>query len=802
MKVPLNWLKEFVEIDCSPTELAEWLTMAGLEVEEITRPFSYLEKVQVVRITAIKPHPNADRLKICQVSDGNKAYEIVCGAPNVQEGILVPLALPGCSLPSGLIVKEAKIRGIKSAGMLCSQKELGLGEDHSGIWLLPSDFQVGTKLIHALYLNDTVLGISITPNRGDCLSMIGVAREVAAITKKKIRLPQFEITEIGTPVFDSIQVTIKHPEHCFRYIARFIRDVEIKPSPLWMQARLLLAGIRPINNIVDITNYVMLEYGQPLHAFDAQKIAQRQIIVRLAHPGEKLVTLDQKEQELKETDLVICDANGPVALAGVMGGLNSEIGPETKEVVLESAYFHPITIRRTAKRLGINTESSYRFEREVDPEATYTAAQRACYFMQKMAQGKVAPGIIDVYPSPKGLPIIYVRIPRIKQILGIEIPKKEIIDILERLQIKVKASGDKIEVIPPSFRHDLVREVDIIEEIARLYGYERIPSDMPVVQLHPLFISPYMKWRDKIKHILSGLGWHEIISYAFIDLKSFDRLLLPPQHPLRKVTKLINPISVDRTVMRSTLIPGLLEAANYNQRQRIYHFRLFELGKVFIQDSPESLPIEKYKLAGVMSGYHFDPSWHFRPEPADFYDLKGTVENLLDTLGIEAHFESARDICYLNPNNAAYVLKGERKLGYLGEVNTQVKQHWELKRLKEVFVFELDLETLWAVTKKEKKVTSLPKFPSSERDVSLVVPKSLSAQPIEEFVLSSKTSYIENIELIDVYEGPPLPKGKRNLTYRLTYRAPERTLTDSEVDKLHKEIVSKILNHFKIEVRQ
>jgi len=801
MRVPLNWLREFVDITCSASELAEMLTMAGLEVEEVEQPFSYLKKVIVVRIDTIKPHPHADKLKICVVTTGERTYEIVCGAPNLQEGALAPLALPGCELSSGIVVKEAEIRGIKSPGMLCSQKELGLGEDHSGIWLLTEDFNLGETLARALHLDDTVLDIAITPNRGDCLSVLGVAREVAAITRQKIHYPTFTVEEAGEPIFSHFRVTIKQREHCYRYIARLIRGIKIQPSPWWLQAKLLLAGLRPINNIVDITNYVMLEYGQPLHAFDAAKIAEGHIIVRLGHPGEKLITLDGKERFLQDTDLLICDANGPIALAGVMGGLNSEITPETKDVLLESAYFNPTTIRRTAKRLNVSTESSYRFEREVDPEGTFKAAQRACFFIQTLAEGTVAPGIIDEYPKPQHPVAIFVRVPRVQQVLGMAIEKEQIVDILQSLQIEVKEVEDKLEVTPPSFRHDLTREVDFIEEIARLCGYEKIPASAPLLPLQAKALSFHQIWRTRIKDILSGLGWHEIITYAFIDPKSFDKLNLPPEHSLRQVIKLLNPLTADRAVMRSTLVPGLLEACSYNHHQRIYHLRIFELGKVFKQIPDAVLPKESYKLGGILSGYHFDFSWHFHTEQADFYDIKGVVEALLQALGInDISYVYQNDIPYLNPANSAYIIKKDECLGYLGEIHSEVKEAWDLKR--SAFLFELDLETVFNLIPKQKQFRPLPKFPSTERDVALVAPEEFAAQVVKDFVTALEVPYLENIEVIDVYQGAPIETGKKSLTYRLTYRAPDRTLTDVEVDKLHKDIVEKILKHFKIEVRQ
>ncbi len=801
MLVPVKWLKEFVDFPYSPAELAERLTMTGLEVEGIEEPFSYLKKVVVGQIETVKPHPNADRLKICVVSLGEDKLEIVCGAPNVREGMRVPLALPGCKLPSGLEVKKTKIRGIKSPGMLCSQKELGLGEDHSGIWALPEDLKIGLSLAEALGLDDAVLEVSITPNRGDCLSILGVAREIAALTKQKVRYPEVNIEETGAPADEEFKVTVVHPDHCYRYVGRLIRDIKLGPSPWWMQARLLLAGIRPINNIVDITNYVMLECGQPLHAFDAERIAKKHIIVRLAKEGERITTLDGKEHALTSLDLLICDLKGPIALAGIMGGHNSEITPETRHVFLESAYFNPVTIRKTAKRLGISTEASYRFEREVDPEGTFFAAQRASYLMQLLAAGKVAPRAIDVYPKPYRPKRVFLRIPRVKQILGMEIKKEQVVDILKALQIEVKEGDNTLELIPPSYRHDLEREIDFIEEVARLYGYENIPSSFPVIPLKAKPISFAQKIREQIKDIMAGLGWSEVITYAFIDPKIFDKLRLPQNHPLRKVPKLLNPLTSDRAVMRSTLIPGLLEACDYNRRQQISHLRLFELSKVFFQHKENNLPEERYKLGGILSGYRYDFSWHFNPpQEADFYDLKGNIEALLKAIGIEGvKFVFQEDIPYLHPARSAYVIKEDKTIGYLGEIHPEVQEAWDLKYT--AFVFELDIDALLGCMPDQKRFKPLPKFPFTSRDAAFIVPLDFVAQEIEDFVFDLKVSYLEKISIIDVYQGKGIPEGTKSLTYRLVYRAPDRTLTDEEVEKIHKTIVNKILKQFPITVR-
>ncbi len=800
MRVPIRWLKDFVDFSYSVQELAERLTMVGLEVEEILTPFSYLKDVFIGQIKEIAPHPNADKLRICRVSLGQSEIKVVCGAPNIKEGMFVPLALEGCELPSGIKVKKARIREIESPGMLCSQKELGLGEDHSGIWSLSSELPLGMPLNKALGLDDVVLEVSITPNRGDCLSILGIAREVAALTGGGIRLPQVEISEIDGDIKQEFKVAIEAPDHCYRYIGRLIKDITIVPSPWWMQARLLLSGLRPINNVVDITNYVMLEYGQPLHAFDAEKIAQKHVIVRLARQGEEICTLDGKRHKLSQDDLLICDAKTPIALAGIMGGYESEITPQTKDVFLESAYFNPITIRKTAKRLGISTESSYRFEREVDPEGTYNAVQRATHLIQTLAQGKVVSGMIDNYPRPYCPKKIALRLPRINQILGVKLEKEVVKGILSNLQIEIREREDTLEVTPPSYRHDLEREIDFIEEIARIYGYDKIEPSFPLVPLKGKQVPSHQKWREQIKDFMVGLGWHEIITYAFIDPKSLDKLLLPQGHEMRRVVRLLNPLTADRSVMRSSLIPGLLDACVYNQHQQINHLRLFELGKVFL-DRGEELPEERYKIGGILSGYHYDPSWHFNPlGAADFFDVKGHLEGLFRLIGIR-NFSCVpcNDIPYLNPTKAAYILQGNLKIGYVGELQAEVQAHWDLK--SPAYVFELDITELLRCIPKQRQFESLPKFPFTFRDASFIVPLRCTAQAIKDFVSSLKVPFLEELEVIDVYQGNEVPEGTRSLTYRFIYRAPDRTLKDKEVEKIHRNIVNKIVKKFQIKVR-
>lgn len=800
MKVPLNWLKEYVDIEISVEKLADLLTMAGSEVEEIIYPFSYLNKVVTGRIHKIKPHPSADKLMVCTIDTGDNHYEVVCGAPNIKEGLIVPLALPGCILPSGLEVSSTEIRGISSWGMLCSEKELGLGDDHSGIYILP-ELPLGKSLNTVLGLDQAVLDIAITPNRGDCLSILGIAREVAALTKGKVYYPQYKIVEEGESIFKHAKVTIQDLDHCFRYVARLIRGIKIKPSPWWLKARLMLAGIRSINNIVDITNYVMLEYGQPLHAFDLSRIAESHIIVRLSKENENITTLDGIERVLNKGELLICDGKGPIALAGIMGGINSQITPTTEDVLLESAYFNPITIRKTAKRLGITTESSFRFEREVDPEGVIKAAHRSAYLMQVLADGKVSHGIIDNYPTPRKRASIYLRTEKVNQILGINLEKQIIHSYLRALGIEIGESKDNVfKVVPPIYRHDLNSEVDLIEEIARLHGYEKIPFSLPMVSLQGFPLSPQVQFREKAKEILRGLGFCEVITYAFMDPSCLDRLRLSKEDPLRQAVALLNPLTEEKSLVRTFLIPGLLDTLSYNQRQGVFNLHLFETSKVFLPTEGEPLPKEVYKIAGISAGDRFLPSCHFRPDPLDFYDLKGGIEELLDQLNVgEAEFFPQREIPYLKENASAYVIKDKETLGYLGEIHPDVKDAWDLKT--SAFIFEIDLNALMKFSLKRKFIP-LPKFPPAERDISIIVPKTFSAKVVLDLVKDMELEYLENIWLFDIYQGPPIEPDKKSLAYRIVYRAKDHTLKDEEVNMIHNHIVNHILQRFNVKLRE
>ncbi|MDD5475559.1 MAG: phenylalanine--tRNA ligase subunit beta, partial [Syntrophales bacterium] len=604
MLVSLKWLRDYVDIKLSPEELAEVLTMAGLEVESVTPGGPDFTGVVVSRITSVMPHPDADKLVICDVDSGSGTIRVVCGAPNVREGLLAPLAPVGATIPGGYTVKHTKIRGQDSRGMLCSEEELGIGDDCSGIMMLDESLAPGEDLRRALGLEDTVFDIAVTPNRPDCLSIIGIAREVAALTGSELRYPDSTCRESGDPIEAEASVEIHSPHLCPRYTARLIRNVTVGPSPAWVRTRLEAVGLRSINNIVDATNFVMMETGQPLHAFDYAFLEEGRIVVRGAEENESFVSLDEKTRALKGDTLMICDGVKPVAIAGIMGGLNSEVQDGTDTILLESAYFDPVSIRKTARLLGMSTDAAFRFERGVDPEGVVKALDRAAQLISDLSGGTVAPGLIDEYPRTiVPPPVITLRTARVRQVLGHSIEPSGMESILLSLEMKVERAGmDDFSVTPPTFRGDLTREIDLIEEVARVNGYDNIPSTIP--HLAPL--SRADRERESIdnliKNAFTGMGYSEVIHYSFTSPDSSRLLGYPENNESWRFVKIANPLTEDGSVMRTTLVYGLLLCAKKNLNLGNNTLKLFETGKVFINTREGSLPLEKERLGGLITG--------------------------------------------------------------------------------------------------------------------------------------------------------------------------------------------------------
>ena len=801
MKVSLNWLKDYVEIRMEIKELINLLTMAGLEVGQAISTGEGFDKIVVAEISSIRKHPNADRLSLVEVKSGKEKFSIVCGATNIREGQKVPFALIGARLPDGVEIKRSKIRGEASEGMLCSEIELGLGQDATGIMILPAELSSGVNFGEALGLKDTILDISITPNRPDCLCIIGVAREIAALTHQRVKYPTLLPSDKREEIHQKTSVTLLDPDLCPRYVARMIEGVKIGPSPNWMKNRLEKVGVRSINNVVDVTNFVMMEYGQPLHAFDFELLEEGRIVVRRAQKGEGFVTLDGVKRILDGEMLMICDGVKPVAIAGVMGGLNSEIKEDTKIVLLESAYFNPMGNRRTSKELGLETEAAYRFGRGIDYGGCVAAANRAAQLIQESAGGRVIEGVVDAYPSPIRPRPIRLRVRKIHQILGTEISTKQARIYLEDLELNVRDEDKDILIVtPPSFRGDLEREIDLIEEIVRMDGYEKIPLTLPKGPPSPEERSREFFLERKAIEILLQHGYYEVVTYSFTSPISWDFIGLYPEDPRRKCLQILNPLTEDYSALRTSLIPGLLETARYNVTRKNSNLKIFELKKVFFAQEGEKLPKEVKYLAGLAMGIDQDPHWAFSPRTIDFYDVKGCVEDLLETLQIEEiKFIRAEDIPYLHPGKASKVLCGKEVLGVLGEVHPQVLSSYEIHG--KAYLFEINFEQMVKWAEEGKRFRPLPKFPAIYRDLSLVIDDDLEVEKVAEAIWNFHQPFIDEVKLFDVYRGAPISEGKKGVSYRIRYQANDRTLTDEEVNRYHEKIIFQLKEIFQVELR-
>jgi len=793
MRVSFQWLQEYVDCGLIPAELADLLTMAGLEVEAIEEVGSELKGVVVARISSFVPHPRADRLSLCRVQvDKKTSYPVVCGARNMKEGDKVALALAGAELPDSVQVEETEIRGERSEGMMCSEAELGLSSSAEGIMILSPDAPVGAPLADVLKVRDHILEVSLTPNRGDCLSMIGVAREVAALTGGKLHLPVPHLPEGADRVEDVVRVSVLDADLCPRYSARLVSGVHIGPSPFWLRARLERAGVRAINNVVDVTNYVMLEYGQPLHAFDFDLLEGGEIVVKRAAEGKRFVTLDEVERVLRDDTLMICDAVRPVAIGGIMGGLNSEIHEDTSRVLLESAYFSPQGIRRTATALGLQTESSYRFERGIDPEGVLTASLRATALIAQLAGGEAATGVIDCYPTPLPRAEIKLRLPKVNTLLGMSLEYKEVRGILKRLHMEVRENkGAEWVVSPPPYRGDVTREVDLIEEIGRLKGYDLIP-----VQAPKMWVMPFREEREealmtRAKDVLVGLGFYEVITYSFISPHALEALRLPPDDFRRHPLPILNPLAEAQSVMRTTLLPGLLETARYNLSHKTGDLKIFESREVYCPQKGERLPREKRSLSGLATGAVFEEGWNIPPQEVDFFYAKGCIERLLAELRTAAPaFTAAQAAPYLHPGTGAVIRLDDKEVGVVGELHPEVAEAFELP--SGVFIFELDLPTLAERSREEITFVPLPRFPSVARDVAVTVDEGTSAGELMEIVRKVDNEYIEAVEVFDCYTGDPIPLGRKGLAFRVRYRSPDRTLTDEEVNEFHRAVLERL----------
>jgi phenylalanyl-tRNA synthetase beta chain len=780
MKVPIKWLKDYVKIDISPKELGDRLTLSGSKVEEVITTGDEITNVVTGRILKIAGHPDAEKLVVCQVEVGeNEPVQIVTGASNMKEGDIVPVALHGSSLPGGLKIKKGKLRGVASNGMMCSEEELGIAsEEHvHGLMILPSDTPLGKDIKVVLGLDNSVIDFEITSNRPDCLSVIGMARETAATLGTKYVLPETKYSVAsGEKIEETIKVEVKD-KLCRRYMARGIKNIKIEPSPSWMQERLMAAGVRPINNIVDITNFVMLEFGQPMHAFDRREISSNVIAVERAGQNEKFITLDEIERALNEDVLCIKDGNKTIGLAGIMGGLNSEIKEDTREVIFECANFNGTNIRISSQKLGLRTEASSRFEKDLDPNLVQIAMDRACGLVVELSAGEVMEGTIDSYEDKIETKTINVDYKWINKFLGTDISKESMKEYLQRLEMDTLIEGDILKIMVPTFRSDVNIKEDVAEEIARIYGYNNIPTT--VANTNNLKGGKDRKQRmdDMVINTMIGCGINQSISYSFVSPKVFDSINLPQDSSLRKAVKIKNPLGEDYSIMRTTTLPSIMESLSRNYSRNIDEVRLFEIGKIYLPDQDENkLPVERNILTIGLYGN------------VDYLNLKGIVENLISAFGIkDASFTREISNSAYHPGKTAALMIKNEYAGVLGEIHPDVSDNYGMGTV--CYAAELNLDILYSYANTEKKYIPLPKYPAVTRDMALIVDDSILVQEIEDVIIKQGGSMLEKVQLFDVYKGKQIPEDKKSIAYSLVYRLENKTLTDVEVNKVHEKIL-------------
>jgi len=786
MKVSLNWLRDYIDITLPLKDLAHRLTMSGTEVKGTEFTGQAWDNIVVGEIITVEPHPNADRLKLVTVDLGVEHSKVVCGAPNVRVGDKVPFARVGAQLidaHTGELVqlKPAKIRGIISEGMACSEKELGISDRHEGLMVLPSEAPLGIPL--ADYLGDAILDLDVTPNRPDCLSVIGIAREVSALTRQEMHLSPPYHQEEGPGIEQLASVEIADADLCRRYCASLIDGVKVAPSPPWMQQRLNACGMRPINNIVDVTNYVMLEYGQPLHAFDFRQIRGGKIIVRRASEGESIISLDGAERILNPDMLVIADSQLPVAIAGVMGGADSEVIAPTTSVLLESANFNPVSIRRTSTNLKLRSEASLRFERGISLELTLPALKRATQLILELAGGKAAKGIIDVYPGRRDTKPILFHTSWVKRLLGIELKREQIVEILTSLGFECQPTNSlEIEVNVPYWRMDVSGAADLVEEIARIIGYDYIPTTMLGGQLPQQQADPLINFREKLRDLLVGCGFQEVITYSLASRERLAKITLP-EYSIR----VANPLTMEQEYLCTSLRPNLLALLSSNQKHEEGGIRLFEIGKVYLPREKD-LPEERQMLVGVLSGPRVERGWLGEKGWLDFFDAKGVVETLLGRVGIEADFEAGKEES-LHPGRAAKIVIDHNVVGIIGELHPKVAESFDLLP-QPVVLFELELEKLLPYMSLRGKYRPLSRFPESVRDIAIVVDAEVPAKKVQDIIHGFPL--VSQVSLFDLYTGEQVPSGKKSLAFRVVYQSPAHTLTDEELEKVEREILARL----------
>ena len=784
MKVPYNWLKDYAEINVDAYELADRLTLSGSAAEEVIMQGDTIKNVVTCQITKIEKHPDADRLSVCQVDIGaEEPIQIVTAATNMKEMDKVPVALHKSTLADGSEIKKGKMRGVVSNGMFCSEEELGIAGDEPvhGLMILQEDAPIGMDIKEYLKLNKAIIDFEITSNRPDCLSIVGMAREAAATLGTSYKMPSFEYeVKNSSNINDELKVEVKD-ELCNRYMSRGVKNVKIAPSPSWMQERLLEAGVKPINNMVDITNFVMLELGQPMHAFDAREIKSGKIVVERAKDGEKFTTLDEVERTLDSECICIKDGEITVALAGIMGGLNSEIKDDTTEVYFESANFDGTNIRVNSKKVGLRTESSSRFEKDIDPNLAQLALDRACALVCELECGEVMEGTIDIYNSVKEEGSITVDSNWINKFLGTEISKEEMKSALDSLDLKTIINGDNLVITIPTFRIDIAIKEDIAEEVARIYGYDKIPTTIFKVSTEREPKSKTELLSDTVVDLMVGSGIYQSISYSFVSPKVFDKVSIPADSELRNVVKIKNPLGEDYSVMRTTTLPSMMESLGRNYSRNNDYVRLFEIGRVYIPNEDEKqLPSEKNILTIGIYG------------DCDYLDLKGIVENVVEGLGVKAKYVRESENPSYHPGKTAALMVRNKKAGVLGEIHPDVIENYGID--VDCYIAELDLDALFEASNTNKTYKALPKFPAVTRDIALLCDDSILVADIEETIRKAGGNLVEKVQLFDIYKGAQIPEGKKSIAYAIAYRDEKKTLEDKDISKVHDKIL-KALEH-------
>ena len=810
MQVSIKWLKDYIDFTETPEQLADKLTMAGIPVENIIDPGEGLEKVITGRIEKLEPHQNSDHLQICTINVGQpENIIIVTGAQNVAEGQIVPVAMIGANLPNGMKISKGKLRGVMSYGMLCSAQELKLDlekladDQKSGIFILPSDTPVGIQVKDILGLNDVVLEFELTANRADCFSVFGLVREVAAITGNKPHFPEITVNEDdATKLNDIFSVEIADTDLCSRFSTRMLKNVKIGPSPEWMQQRLAGAGISPINNVVDVTNFVMIELGHPMHAYDYDKLSGQKLVARRAVEGETVHTLDDTTRKATTETLVIADSEKVAGLAGIMGGLATEITDTTTTVVLESADFYGPCVRRTARSFGLSSEASGRFERGVDSETTILALDRACQLLQEMGACTVCQGIVDVYPTPKQASTVSFTPEQINKHLGTTITKETMLDIITSVGFNViKDENDTITVNIPSWRNDVSRMADIAEEVARLYGFDKIKTSLPEGTCMQGTQSAKQTFIDNVKASLSSQGLFETISFALTNEETFNKLNVPQDSPLRQAVPIMNPLSDEYPLVRTTLLSSIFDNLTRNLARKNDDVALFEVGSVFF---PKALPVtelpdEVVKIAGAITGRRQIQGWNQTNDMVDFYDAKGIVEELLHNVRVNRYTVEAGAHYAMHPGKTALFKKGRDVIATVGEVHPAVLAAYGIT--KPVYIFELDVNTVMKYMAKDLKHKALPKYPATSRDLAMLVDVDVNASDIEKAMTKAAGQNLVEITLFDVYTGKQVEDGKKSLAFSLTFQSNDKTLTDAEIDPAIEKIVAKLQKDFNANLR-